>query len=239
MASLLMSSRAWAVTLVAVAGSVLLLGVLCPTMTVIWDGGWDQEEYRFTFKDRRGRPVEGVRLRVENAAGTNFYHFPVADYMPGQVPASGPDGVLVFHHAPDNMVSGRDSLLLGVVPVRKVPGPAYVCRFLLGGVEVHRVRYNDLVNTSRVMVRRRWRWLTWPELQEKVFQGVKWDATLPNRERLFDLDGDGELDREERWAAGAAYEAQDRALEIMAGRKPAEEELEFGLVEREVVLDLP
>src|SRR5262249_31729396 len=195
--SLLKPRQVWVVTLVALAG-VILLGLLFPVQTVIWDGGWSQEEYRFTFLDRKGKPVEGVELRVEDQAGNNFYHFPVAGYLPGRVPASGADGALMFHHAPSNMVSGRDYLFFGVVPIAKVPGPAYVCHFVLRGEEVHRVRYNDLVNTSKVKVKGRWKWPTWKELQKDIFQGLKWDEAISSRERLFDLDGDGNLSREER-----------------------------------------
>jgi hypothetical protein len=46
---------------------------------IVWDDIWGQEEYRITFTDRAGRPVQGVELRVENEAGSTFYHFPVTD----------------------------------------------------------------------------------------------------------------------------------------------------------------
>ena len=64
-----------------------------------------------------------------------------------------------------------------------------------------------LVNKGRVKVKRRWKWLTWPELREKVFQGLEWDQAESSRGRLFDLDGDGKWSREEQWAAGAALDA--------------------------------
>ena len=83
---LLKSRRAW-------AAACLLLLVLWLVSSAVarvtaWGAVWEREEYRFTFRDRAGRPVQGVRLRVENRSGTNFYHFPVTDYLPGRVPTS-------------------------------------------------------------------------------------------------------------------------------------------------------
>jgi hypothetical protein len=214
-------------------------GLALSTRAIRWDGSWGLEEYRFTFRDTAGKSVEGVRLRVENESGTNFYHFPVADYLPGHVPTSDAGGLLVFHHAPYSMVGGTCWQPFGAVCVGECSGPAYVCHFLLDGREVHRVRYNDLVNTAGQTVRSRWQWLTWPELQGAVFGGLEWDQTSAARLRLFDLNGNGKINREEAYAASAAERAKERAGEIMAGRKPQCEELEFGLVERTVVVDVP
>src|SRR5262249_9205992 len=107
------------------------------------------------------------------------------------------------------------------------------------GVDVHRVHYADIVNKGRTTVRRRWRWLTLPEVREKVFRGAKRGEALYGDPRQFDLNGDGSLDLEEWWTSRAAQEAVERGVDIKEGRKPVEEELEFRTVEREVVLDLP
>jgi hypothetical protein len=92
----------------AICGTVgvllVLLGLLSFSSTaMIWDGGWQQKEYRITFLDRAGKPVKGVQLRVENESASNFHHFPVADYLPDNVPESDAEGVLVFHHAPSDV----------------------------------------------------------------------------------------------------------------------------------------
>jgi len=224
----------------AICGSAMaLIGLLPSCEVTIWDGSWWQEEYRITFLDHAGRPVEGVQLRVENAAGSNFYHFPVTDYLPNHLPASDADGVLVFHHAPRHGVSGHSWWLFFLIPMGEHSGPIYVCRFLLDGKEVHRIRYNDLVNTGTTTVRRRWKWLTMAELQELVLQGVAWDDTEPTRLRIFDLNKNGRLEREELYAVSAFYRAQERAMAIEAGEKPEWEQVEFRLVERTVVLDRP
>src|SRR5262245_7296813 len=117
---LLKSRRAWVVTGL-ILGGIIVLSLSWP-VTVIWDGSWDQEEYRFTFLDKQGKPVEGIELQVEDQAGSNFNHFPVTDYLPGKAPASGRDGVVVFHHAPWNMVSEQERRwLFGLVRVVHTP----------------------------------------------------------------------------------------------------------------------
>jgi hypothetical protein len=225
---------------IIICAILVVLALVRPHQMTLWDGFWDQEEYRISFVDRMWKPVEGVQLQVENEAGTVFHHFPVTEFLPGHVPASAADGVLVFHHAPLSGVGGRAWWLFVVIPMGEHSGPVYVCRFLHGGHEVHRIRYNDLVNTGRRPgVKRWWKWLTFPELQLQVFQGVN-----PQKEDLwalpmFDRNGNGRIDRDEGYARHAAEVALERAVEIMDGQKPEWEELEFRLVERLVILDLP
>jgi hypothetical protein len=195
---------------------------------IAWDGGWPPEEYSFTFRDRDGHPVPGVELRVESEAGADFYFFPVADYLPDHIPTSDARGVLVFHHAPSSDLSGGTLFLFGVIPVETASPPHYVCRFLLGGGEVHRVRYSELTNVSEVRVKRRWRWLTPEEVLDQVYRGDERWGRPPEH-----------MSREERYFARSASEALTRAEDIKYFGKPASEELEFVLVERTVTVDRP
>src|SRR4051794_40604074 len=79
MTSLLKSRRVWLFTSVT-AQLLVMIGLLASLCGMrFWVAGFAQEEYRMTFKDRAGRPVRGVQLRVENESGSNFYHFPVTD----------------------------------------------------------------------------------------------------------------------------------------------------------------
>jgi hypothetical protein len=225
--------------LAAGCGAVVAMALLT-SFPGVWDGDWPPQEYSFTFRDGEGRPVEGVQLRVENEAGTTFYHFPVADYLPGRVPTSDARGVLVFHHAPKSGVSGTAYLVFGVVYVETDPGPVYVYRFLIDDHEVHRVRNIDLSYLGERKVKRQWRWLTSAEVRDQVLGGKEPDWTrIAWDPAVFDLNGDGRVDRTETYAARAASWASDRAWEISVGEKPASEELEFGLVERTVIINRP
>jgi hypothetical protein len=64
------------------------------------------------------------------------------------------------------------------------------------------------------------------------------DLMETNQLRNFDLNGNGKLDRDERYAARAASRALDQAFRIRCG-SPEWEEVEFRLIERTVTLDLP
>ena len=91
-----MSRKAVLLSVVGVGLLVALLVVGTPMM--VWDGGFGQVEYRVKFVRADGSPTPGVQLRVENEQGTNFFHYPVTDYVDGRVPVSEGDGVLTFHH---------------------------------------------------------------------------------------------------------------------------------------------
>jgi hypothetical protein len=232
----------WLVVAV-IFGGVSAAALLVPVRDITWDGGWPAEEYSFTFRDQHGRPVEGVRLRVENEAGTNFYYFPVADYKPEQTPTSDADGVLVFHHSSFTWLSGQMKQVFswskfGWVWVEvSRPLPVYVCRFLLNDKEVYRVRYNDLNNTGGQQVKRRWRWPSLDYVENTVFRGEQ-----PGSEQgwnLFDSNGDGHLDVEEMFLARAEIDDYYRALQASQNKKADEEELSFLRVERVVTIERP
>src|SRR5262249_3065671 len=72
--------------------------VLQSAQSIVWDGGYPVTEFQLTFVNPDGRPVEGVELRVENREGTNYFYYPVTDYLPGQTPTSDRNGLMEFHH---------------------------------------------------------------------------------------------------------------------------------------------
>src|SRR5262249_41742676 len=197
------------------------LGLLSTVTCVIWDGGFCRAEFRITFRDAQGRPVEGVELRVEDERGSEFFHYPVTDYLPGQVPAADADGTLVFHHATYSGLEfgGQSYYLFFVIPVGQHHGPTYVCRFLYRGREVYRVPYDDLNAEAwkGPTVRRRWRWPDWPYqvLQESYQITGDWHLT---RLQLFDRNGNGVIEQEEGAAARAAEWAYGKTQEVQTGR---------------------
>jgi hypothetical protein len=218
----------------------LILGLASSSTCIIWDGGFCPAEYRITFRDSGGNAVPGVELRVENGQGSEFFHYPVTDYLPDQIPTSGDDGVLVFHHACYSGLefSGRCWYLFFVIPMGEQRGPVYVCRFLYRGQEVYRIRYDDLSagdwNGNR-SVKRRWKWPDWPYQFLESHHSVSgdWESV---RLHAFDRNGNGRLERDEAVAGDAAVRAHGKTLEARQLGHADEEELDFHLVEKTVKL---
>ncbi len=214
--------------LMAVVGLAAAIA-LAPIRTKLWDGGFEPAEYRPTFTDSAGRPVPGVMLRVLTRAGGPSYLYPVDEFLPDQARTSDADGRMTFHHVGSGLeFGGADhGSLLGIWYTRD-GSPQYVCVFSHGGREVARIPYDDLrprdPESDRLpTVHRAWRHTDWP-LREYVAHRDDWQA---HRLRLFDGDGNGDLDREERVAAGYF----DELIE-----PPSADRIGFAVVERTVVV---
>jgi hypothetical protein len=221
-----------------------LVGLASRAGMMLWDGGYLRAEYRVTFQDPEGRPVEGIELRVEDRQGHTFYHYPVTDYLPGHIPTSDSNGLMVFHHAGGGIeFSGKCWFLFGFIPVEEHPGPVYVCQFLHRGREVYRVRYGELDSWRRgtwdevEKVKRRWKRPDWPASQLLRTEDESDRAYHARVLNLFDLDGDGKLNPEEGAAYWAAADWRDTEATIarLKGEDP-EEEMEFPLVRRTVTI---
>jgi hypothetical protein len=208
----------------AALGSVVLF-VTVPFRGMSWDGSFPSVRFHLTVVEPAGRPVPGVAMHVQTRAGGPSYFYPVNEYLPGHAPTSDADGRMVVHHV------GRDPGFGGRVHFNQLgyefgetDAPQYVCVFRLGGREVGRVRYTDLRAPDGPQADRPW--LTgpvpnadWPRKELFAHSG-DWDAHV---RRLFDGNGDGKLDREERvarhffewYAEGIGPdEAQFHALEL-------------------------
>jgi hypothetical protein len=135
--------------LVLFALAAVLLGGLGSLCTVgFGDGAFSQGEYQLVFQDAAGTPVEGVRLQVVTAYGQDSFHYPVSDYTPSHVPASGADGALTFHHINKWHSPEYGGVCLHLFFFIPVGGgchpPVYQCRCAYQGREVYRIRFNDL-----------------------------------------------------------------------------------------------
>jgi hypothetical protein len=132
-----------------VLGLLGLAGLFSLCSAYGWDGGYPYCEYRITFVSPDGKPVQGVRLSVETPAGHVVHFYPVSDFLPDDVPTSGPDGLMVFHHGPTRAVE-YGGTCRGYEPfqVGTCHAPQYVCRFLRDGREVARRSYVELVRGS-------------------------------------------------------------------------------------------
>jgi hypothetical protein len=161
--------------------TILILGAVAAALayasykTTRWGGsyGYLQIEHELTFLDLSGKSIEGVELRVEDERGNEFFCFPVTDYLPGQTPKSDKDGVIRFHHVSTAVEwDNYGWLLFWCFPVQTTRSPVYVCRFLRGGKEVHRVRYDDLPFWD-------WPGKGWEQVP-KVKRTWNWSAIIPN-----------------------------------------------------------
>ncbi len=225
----------------------VLLGIALLPITflcspcIVSDGSYPQAEFRLIFKDPTGKPLEGVELRVEDPEGRNYFHYPVADYLPGKGPTSDRDGEIVFHHVPEGLVFGSKTLYwFGVIPVVEQRRPAFRCRFLRKGQEVYRVDFGELctwleASEDLSTVKRLWNWPVWPESQG--LREAQGDDDLRDRKlRLFDLNGNGKLDPEEQAAFRAAANQADRATFGQFRGDKDHEQLEFAVIRKTIVV---
>jgi hypothetical protein len=228
------------------------VGMLASEIRTIGDGAYPWAEFHITFVGEDGKPVEGVRLCVEDRDGHNSFHYPVTDYLPDQVPTSDRDGLMVFHHAGRGceITTEKVCYLSGLVRVVTRRGPVFLCRFLHQGAEVYRVGFSELDDWPRTWetwetvpkVKRRWKWPAWPMSQLLTGAGpeeslAQWDRRAM---RFFDLNGNGKLEPEEGAAcrAGTSLITEAAALDELRGIAH-EEDLEFPLVRRTITIPVP
>lgn len=205
-----------------------------PFCTIIWDGGFESVEYRLAFTDETGRLVPGVRLRVLTQGGGVSHLYPVDEFLPDRVPTSDAQGRMVFRHTSEGLEFGGRSYggLLGG-QFGEAGAPQYLCIFLVGDQEVHRMWYADLRGGdpySLPPVSRVWRVPDWPP-REYAAHRNNW---LTHRPRLFDGNRDGQLDREERTAAGYFERVVEQSYD---DRK--EREVTYYVIEQTVLISVP
>ena len=130
----------WALLAFAVVVAV------APIQCIIWDGGFPDVEYRMTFVDGNGHPVQGVTLQVLTPAGGASYFYPVDEFLPDQAPTSDAGGRMTFHHTTVGLeFAGRDYCnVLGIKLWGTGGAPHYACVFRHGESEVARLQFNSL-----------------------------------------------------------------------------------------------
>jgi hypothetical protein len=225
---------------IAILGAGALLAY-ASYMTTRWGGsyGYNQLEYELTFQDSNGNPIDGVELMVEDRRGKKFFCFPVTDYLPEQAPKSDKDGVMRFHHVSTAVEwDNYGWSLFWCFPIHTTRSPDYICRFLRGGKEVHRIRYAELPDwdwpgrgwEDVPKVKRRW---NWPAMipNEIAFRAGDTSESYDARLALFfHHDGNGNSTREVRVACRNAYRLADH-------KRDAAEEIEFPVIRRTIVVD--
>lgn len=127
------------------AAGLILLGLASRLSAIQWDGSFRHAEYQFAFKDKAGKPLSGVCLRVEDKAGRVSYDYPVTDFRADDDLQSDINGVLAFHHVGGGLEFGGQCWeLFFLIPLGKCSGPVYYCKFVRNGKVVSSIRYNDL-----------------------------------------------------------------------------------------------
>jgi hypothetical protein len=234
---------------IVIVGAVAFLLAHASYQTTRWGGsyGYNQLEYELTFKDATGRPVEGIELKVEDQRGKDFYCYPVTDYLPGRTPTSDKDGVMRFHHVGTAVEwDNYGWSLWWFIPIQSTRSPVYICRFLRGGKEVHRVAYGKLPDwdwpggwEEVPKVKRRWDWSTMIPKEIRYSADDTLESEYSRLRRFFHVDGDEKPNRE---AAVACNNAMKLLLKLdVAGFNKQEPivEIEFPVIRRTITVELP
>jgi hypothetical protein len=124
-----------------IAIPVSMVGCCGSVQSTIGDGGYPQVEWQITFRDAQGLPVPGVRLRVEDLDGHEFFLYPVTDYLPDHIPMSDDAGRMVFHHVTNTVEFSKKTCQVFFVPIVTHRTPRYICRFLRGDTELTRLPF--------------------------------------------------------------------------------------------------
>jgi hypothetical protein len=212
------------VVVILTLGVATVIIAICTRMFV-WDGGFGQVEYQLTFIGDDGKPIEGVQLQVESQNGTNYFHYPVTDYIDGVTPTSNNEGVLTFHHVGDGVEFGGGCWELFGFAFGECKGPVFELRFMLDGREIHRCKFNDLnALAGRDRVTRTWIRTEWlPPCQTGESLMELFARENDNR----DKDQNGKTDMAERAALNAIASLVENALNVERGSIGRSEELEF------------
>ncbi len=107
----------------------------------VGDGSFSQAEYQIEFLSQDGKPIEGVKLEVQDEQGNIRYGYPVTDYYTGSTPTSDENGVIIFHHV-RYFAEWGGGFFFGLSCGSSMP--EFDCIFTRNGEILHSVKYGDL-----------------------------------------------------------------------------------------------
>lgn len=196
-----------------------------------WDGNFEQTEYRFTFTDRSGKPLQGVELLVTDGDSNPFPEYPITDYLPGNPLRSDVNGQLVCHHVCfGSEFGGRAYRLFWLIPMGDT-SPVFRCRFVLRGQEVGSCSFRDLSSHGS---RTKYIVQSWT-LRHDASEILK--PSRAQRAVFGDRNGDGVVSSAEMAARNAMADAVQRYLDRKKRGLDLVEKRRFRVVKRTVVLD--
>ena len=167
-------------TVLIIALAIAGLALASLARKEVWDGGFQQVEYRVTFLDKDSRPLKGVQLRVFDSQGKTTFGYPITDFTDESPPSSDENGMMIFHHvglSPE--FGGSCQQLFFVFPVGKCDAPKYTVQFLLSNRPVASFDYTDLEAPGREV-----EWKNLPIAKRKWEQKIPSSPSLPEHLRV-------------------------------------------------------
>ena len=123
---------------------LLLVTLLSGCVTMMWDGGFPDGEYTFSFKDRDGNPIEGVVVEVRSSDGALSFEYPVDEYVTELSLVTSKSGSVEFSHVAQGIEFGGSCHSIGIAEWGICSGPEYDVVFKLAEREVYRISYTVL-----------------------------------------------------------------------------------------------
>lgn len=166
----------------------------------VWScGSFLEGRFSIRIVDEKGRPIEGVNMWVSHITGGLAYGYPVTDFVPGLMPTSDRNGMLLFHHfhgkGPEFCGSTRS--LFWYIPIDDDDPPDYKLRFSRKGYVSHETTFRSFrsrcAQTNEVEATFPFEpWRAWKTM--RTDKDGEWYGMIRDD---FDADRNGRLSRSE------------------------------------------
>jgi len=227
-------SRRYCATLFLVTSGLLLAlaGVSIISTIHTWDGSFEQTEFRLTFTDQTGKPLEGVELLVTDRDGNLFPGYPISDYLlDSRRPRSGMDGQLVCRHVRFGLEFGGYAYrLFWLIPMGEAP-PVFKCHFIADGKHVASCDYREIAtrgkHTGKIL--RSW------DLGDFIAETERALGSQAHFVTRKDRNQDGTVSKAERAAWNALADAYAEYRRKKTTGIPLVENRRFCIMEKDIV----
>lgn len=163
-----------------IALAIIAVALVSLARKEVWDGGFQQIEYRVTFLDENSQPLKDVQLRVLDDQGNTTFGYPVTDFTDECIPASDENGTMIFHHVSLGMeFGGHCHYLFWMIPIGTCFPPKYTLHFLLSARPIASFAYTDLESPGHMAG-----WKNLPKITRKWEQKGSSSPSLPEHLRI-------------------------------------------------------